>query len=156
MVNAIFHYVKPRKLPMLDKVPDVPTAVNGIIAKCLSADKQERYQDAQKLFHELIEVFEELEREKAEESQKSPSKDVPPPKPFKDYNVSEVFQLVYDISEGFHEIAHKMKVNGINGQYFLDMLTVDDEDMTTSIADGGLGFRKLQLKSAKAAIKKLE
>jgi len=156
MVNAIFYHVKPRKLPMLDKVTDVPAAVNSMIAKCLSANKKERYQDAQKLLLDLIEVYEELEREKAEESQKSPSKDVPRPKPFKEYSVGEVFQLVYDISEGFHEIAHEMKVNGINGQYFLDMLAVDDEDMTTSIADGGLGFRKLQLKSVKAAIKKLE
>jgi len=156
MVYAICNHVKPRKLPMLDKVPDVPAAVNSMIAKCLSTNKKERYQDAQKLLLDLIEVFEELEREKAEESQKSPSKDVPRPKPFKEYSVGEVFQLVYDISEGFHEIAHEMKVNGINGQYFLDMLAVDDEDMTTSIANGGLGFRKLQLKSVKAAIKKLD
>ena len=150
-------YEKPRKLPMLEKVPNVTerAAVNGIIAKCLSADKKERYQHAQELFSDLTDVFEELEREKADEPQ-SPSKSVSQRKPFKEYSVEEVFKLVYGISAGFTETADAMKLNGIDGQYFSEMLENDDEDMTTSIAEGGLGFKKLQLRVVKAKIKEIE
>lgn len=159
MINAIGNaeHEKPRKLPMLEKVPDVKerAAVNGIIAKCLSADKKERYQHAQELFSDLTDVFEELEREKADEPQ-SPSKSVSQRKPFKEYSVEEVFKLVYGISAGFTETADAMKLNGIDGQYFSEMLENDDEDMTTSIAEGGLGFKKLQLRVVKAKIKEIE
>jgi len=160
MINAICEkdHMKPRELPMIEKVLDVPAAVKSIIANCLNADKQERYQDAQKLSNHLMEVFEELEREQAEESQNSnsPSKRVPRSKPFEEYSVDEVFRLVYDISEGFHKNAKAMKANGIVGQHFLDLLENDDKLMTTSIDDGGLGFRILQLQSVRAAIKKLK
>lgn len=132
---------KPRKLPMLDMTP----AVQRIIAKCLNTVSEERYQDAQ----ELVNEFEKLERENADASQ-SPSRGVPQRKPFMECNVEEVFKLVQDIGDGFKEAADVMKSNGFDGPYFLDMLERNDEDLTISIAEGGLGFTRMQMNRVKA------
>ena len=45
-----------------------------------------------------------------------------------------------------------IKEIGINGKYFADMLRNSDEDLTKSIANDGLGFKKLQIKVVKAKI----
>ena len=76
-------------------------------------------------------------------------------KPFEQWSVDEVFRLIKSIG-GLDESAEAIKVNRINGKYFADMLRNNDEDLTKSIADDGLGFKKLQLKVVKAKIEETQ
>jgi hypothetical protein len=71
-------------------------------------------------------------------------------KPFEKWDVNEVSGLFKAM--GFAEAADAIKENGIDGKYFAEMLRNSDEDLTTSIAEGGLGFKRLQLKVVKAKI----
>jgi hypothetical protein len=71
-------------------------------------------------------------------------------KPFEKWDVNEVCGLVKAM--GFAEAADAIKENGIDGKYFEEMLRNSDEDLTTSIAEGGLGFKRLQLKVVRAKI----
>ena len=135
-----------RQLPMLEK-NDVPKPVIGIIAKCLSADKKDRYQNAQELFERIDNVFLELERGPATQGSDSV-------KPFKSWSVKEVCNLIRSIGSAFVDKANAMEENGIDGQFFLDMIKNNDEDLRSSIAEGGLGFTHLQLKRVKDEIKK--
>jgi len=157
MVSAICaeDHAKPRKLPMLDGASDVPAAVQGVIAKCLNTDKHERYQNAQELFNHLTGLFERLEKVK-EDGPTSPSEEAPRCKPFKNFSVDEVSLLVRSISEGFAKTADAIKDNGIDGQYFWEMLQNDDADLITSIEEEGLGFKRLQLRIVKAKISERE
>jgi hypothetical protein len=75
-------------------------------------------------------------------------------KPFEQWSADEVFRLIKSI--GLDESAEAIKVNRINGKYFSDMLRNNDEDLTKSIADDGLGFKKLQLKVVKAKIEEIQ
>ena len=134
-----------RQLPMLEK-NDVPKPVIDIIAKCLSADKKDRYQNAQELFVQIDNVFLELERGPATQGSDSV-------KPFKSWSVKEVCNLIRSIGSAFVDKANAMEENGIDGQFFLDMIKNDDEDLRSSIPDGGLGFTNLQLKRVKDKIK---
>ena len=61
-------------------------------------------------------------------------------------------KLVRSIGSSYEGAAVAMKENGIDGRFFLAMLADNDEDLTTSIADGGLGFTRLQLKRVMAQI----
>ncbi len=145
----------PRELKMLLSQPEkVPKAVTDTIAKCLNVNKRERFQDAQDLFNHLTGVFEELERER--EKQKDDGPQTPgkgKAKPFEQWSVEEVCRLIKSIDGvGYAEAADAVKGNGIDGKYFADMLRNNDEDLTKSIADDGLGFKKLQLKVVKAKI----
>jgi hypothetical protein len=74
-------------------------------------------------------------------------------KPFEQWSVDEVSRLIKSIDGvGYAEAADVVKEIGINGKYFADMLRNNDEDLTKSIADEGLGFKNLQLKLVKAKI----
>ena len=136
----------PRKLPML-QARKVPPPVTGIIAKCLSVEKRDRHNDAQDLFSHIDEVFEELEKGSSAEAQGAAGA-----KPFKSWSVSEVCEFVRSIGSAFADKAAAIEENGVDGDFFLKMLDSNDEDLTTSIADGGLGFAKLQLKNVRAKI----
>ena len=131
----------PRSLPLLDKI-DVPTPVTRIISKCLSAEKRDRYRDAQDLFGHIDEVFVELE--KGSSAQKV--------KPFKSWSVSEVCELVRSIGSAFSEKATMMEENGIDGQFFCEMLDTNAEELTMNITEGGFGFTSLQVKRLRAKI----
>jgi hypothetical protein len=48
--------------------------------------------------------------------------------------------------------AKAMEENGIDGQLFLGMIRNDDEELRSSIQDGGLGFTNLQLELVKDKI----
>ena len=122
----------PRKLQLLE-VREVPPPITCIIAKCLNAEKRDRYDDAQDLFCHIDDVFEELE--KGATSQGS--------KPFKSWSAGEVCEFVRSISSAFADKAAAIDENGIDGQFFIKMLDANDEELTSSIADGGLGFTKL-------------
>ena len=144
----------PRKFPMLED-RKVPPPVTGIIAKCLSAEKSDRYKDAQDLFSHIDEVFEELEDEVCKDPEKGPSAEAQGAagaKPFKSWSVSEVCEFVRSIGSAFADKAAAIEENGVDGDFFLKMLDSNDEDLTTIIADGGLGFAKLQLKNVRAKI----
>jgi len=74
-------------------------------------------------------------------------------KPFEQWSVDEVCRLIKSIvGVGYAEAADVIKEIGINGKYFADMLRNSDEDLTKSIANDGLGFKKLQIKVVKAKI----
>ena len=136
----------PRKLPMLE-AREVPPAVTGIIAKCLSAEKRDRHNDAQDLFSHIDEVFEELEKGSSAEAQGAAGA-----KPFKSWSASEVCEFVRSIGNALADKAAAIEENCIDGEFFLKMLDSNDEDLTNSIADGGLGFTKLQLRRVKDKI----
>jgi len=82
------------------------------------------------------------------------AKSVVASKPFEKWDVNEVCRLVRAI--GFAEAAEAIKENGIDGKYFAEMLLNSDEDLTSSIAEGGLGFKRLQLKVVKAKIEECQ
>ena len=150
----------PRELKMLLSQPEkVPKAVTDTIAKCLNVNKKERFQDAQDLFNHLTRVFEELEKEsekqKKDDGPQTPGKGKA--KPFEQWSADEVCRLIKSIDGvGYAEAADVVKEIGINGKYFADMLRTNDEDLTKSIADDGLGFKKLQLKIVKAKIEEIQ
>jgi hypothetical protein len=74
-------------------------------------------------------------------------------KPFEQWSVDEVCRLIKSIDGvGYAEAADVIKEIGIDGKYFASMLRNSDEDLTKSIANDGLGFKKLQLKVLKAKI----
>ena len=135
----------PRKLPMLEG-SDVPSPIIGIIANCLCAEKKDRYPDAQKLLQHIETVFEELEVKGADMASEDSAKR------FKTWDVSEAAELVRSIGSAFADKADAMVANGIDGQYFSDMLANNDDDLTLSIADGGLGFTRMQVNRVRAKI----
>ena len=143
MLNKVTDH-GPRKLPMLEHVPP---PVTGIIAKCLSAEKRDRYKDAQHLFSHIDEVFEELEKGPSAEAQGDAGA-----KPFNSWSVSEVCEFVRFIGSAFADKAAAIEENGVDGKFFLKMLYANDEDLTNSIAEGGLGFTRLQLRRVKDKI----
>ena len=67
-------------------------------------------------------------------------------KPFDSWGVFEVCELVRSLGKAFEDKAAAMQENGIDGHFLLAMLASDDTDLTTPIANGGLGFSRLQLK----------
>jgi hypothetical protein len=74
-------------------------------------------------------------------------------KPFEQWSADDVCILIKSIDGvGYAEAADVVKDMGINGKFFADMLLDNDEDPTKSMADGGLGFKKLQLKILKKKI----
>jgi hypothetical protein len=78
-------------------------------------------------------------------------------KPFEQWDTNEVCRLVQSIDGvGFAEVANAIKANGINGKCFSKMLRDNDELLTTSIDDDGLGFKKLQLKAVESKIDEIE
>ena len=77
-------------------------------------------------------------------------------KSFKEWKVDEVHDMVKSLGEAFVASAKEMKENGIDGDFFLKMIESDDDSLTTSIAEGGIGFKKLQLKVVKDKISKLD
>ena len=137
-----------RKLPLLD-ARDVPPPINGIIARCLCVEKKDRYEDAQHLFREIEDVYQQLE---AKGSDMESAGSV---KPFKTWSASEVAQLVRAIGSAFADKADEIEANGIDGQYFAAMLANNDDDLTTSIQEGGLGFSRLQLNRVRTKIQEL-
>ena len=76
-------------------------------------------------------------------------------KPFRSWCASEVAELVRSIGSAFADKANQIDANGIDGEYFLDMLTNNDANLTTSIAEGGLGFSGLQVNLVSKKIEKL-
>jgi hypothetical protein len=87
----------------------------------------------------------------------TPGKGKASAKPFEQWDVNEVCRLVQSIDGvGFAEVANAIKANGIDGKCFSDMLRDNDEDLTKSIADDGLGFKKLQLKAVKSRIDEID
>ena len=52
-------------------------------------------------------------------------------------------------------MANQIDAHGIDGKYFLAMLTNNDADLTTSIAEGELGFSRLQVNLVSKKIEKL-
>ena len=76
-------------------------------------------------------------------------------KPFRSWCASEVAELVRSIGSAFADKANQIDANGIDGEYFLDMLTNNDAHLTTSIAEGGLGFSRLQVNLVSKKIEKL-
>lgn len=73
---------------------------------------------------------------------------------FDSWGVREVCELVRSIGSPFEGAAAAMEESGVDGRFFLAMLANDDKDLTTSIADGGLGFTRLQLKRVLAQIER--
>ena len=130
-----------RKLPMLDACA-VPASVRDIISKCLNSDKRNRYSDAQVLSNHIDEVFEELER----------GISVQDVKPITSWSVREVCEFVQSIGSAFSNTATAMDQNGIDGQFFLEMLDTNADELTKGIPDGGLGFTSLQLKRVRAKV----
>ena len=82
------------------------------------------------------------------------SQTVQVPKSFKKWNESEVFDWVRSI--GFRDAADAMRGCGIDGNVLLDMLSNDDEELTLGIEEGGLGLKKLQVKTLKVKVKELK
>jgi hypothetical protein len=76
-------------------------------------------------------------------------------KPFRSWCASEVAELVRSIGSAFADKANQIDANGIDGEFFLDMLTNNDANLTTSIAEGGLGFSGLQVNLVSKKIEKL-
>ena len=76
-------------------------------------------------------------------------------KPFKAWCASEVAELVRSIGSAFADMANQIDAHGIDGKYFLAMLTNNDADLTTSIAEGELGFSRLQVNLVSKKIEKL-
>jgi hypothetical protein len=76
-------------------------------------------------------------------------------KPFRSWCKSEVADFVRSIGSAFADMANQIDAHGIGGDFFLNMLTDNDEDLTTSIAEGGLGFSRLQVKLVSKEIEKL-
>ena len=140
-----------RKLPLLDRRDgrDVPSPIISVIAKCLCVEKKDRYEDAQHLFREIEAVYQELE---AKGSNMESADSV---KPFKTWSESEVAQLVRAIGSAFADKADQIEANGIDGQYFEAMLANNDDDLFTSIAEGGLGFSRLQVNRVRTKIAEL-
>ena len=85
-------------------------------------------------------------------SKKQAVRKTSPAKPLESWDVSQMSKLVRSIGSSYEGAAVAMKENGIDGRFFLAMLADNDEDLTTSIADGGLGFTRLQLKRVMAQI----
>jgi len=109
----------------------------------------------------VLECVEKAEREKLEKEREKQKDDGPQTpgkgkaKPFEQWSADEVCRLIKSIDGvGFAEAANAIKENGIHGELFLEMLRNNDEDLTKSIAEDGLGFKKLQLKVVKAKIDK--
>ena len=149
MVNAIF-VEGPRELPMLmNRSPEVPAEGTKIISKCLNADKEQRYQNAQELLKDINDMFVQLETGASPKSAQDR-------KPFRDWSVNEVFDLIQSIGPAYGNAAAAMKDLGLDGKFFLSMLESDDEDLTASIDDGGLGFKRLQLKALKAKVEEVK
>jgi len=150
---------EPRELPMLLSQPaKVPKAVTDTIAKCLNFNKEERFRNAQDLFNHLTRVFEELEKEREEQKDDGPqTPGKGKAKPFEQWSADDVCRLIKSIDGvGYAEAADVVKDIGINGKLLADMLRDNDEDLTKSITDGGLGFKKLQLKIVKAKIEEIQ
>ena len=76
-------------------------------------------------------------------------------KPFRSWCASEVAELVRSIGSAFADKANQIDANGIDGDFFLGMLTNNDANLTTSIAEGGLGFSRLQVNLVSKKIEKL-
>ena len=76
-------------------------------------------------------------------------------KPFRSWCASEVAELVRSIGSAFADKANQIDANGIDGDFFLGMLTNNDANLTTSIAEGGLGFSGLQVNLVSKKIEKL-
>jgi hypothetical protein len=76
-------------------------------------------------------------------------------KPFRSWCASEVAELVRSIGSAFADKANQIDANGIDGEFFLGMLTNNDANLTTSIAEGGLGFSGLQVNLVSKNIEKL-
>jgi hypothetical protein len=76
-------------------------------------------------------------------------------KPFRSWCASEVAELVRSIGSAFADKANQIDANGIDGEFFLGMLTNNDANLTTSIAEGGLGFSGLQVNLVSKKIEKL-
>jgi serine/threonine protein kinase len=139
----------PRELPMLLSQPEkVPKAVSMTIAKCLNVNKVQRFQNAQDLLNHLTGLFEKCGKEREKKKEDGPqTPDKCKTKPFEQWSVDEVCRLVKSI--GFEDSAEAIKVNRIDGRFLSEMLSEnhpDYDDLITSIADGGLGFQKMQLK----------
>ena len=49
-----------------------------------------------------------------------------------------------------------MRGCGIDGNVLLDMLSNDDEELTLGIEEGGLGLKKLQVKTLKVKVKEMK
>jgi hypothetical protein len=78
-------------------------------------------------------------------------------KSFEQWDVDEVCRLVQSIDGvGFAEVANAIKTHGIDGKYFSEMLRKNDDDLTSSITEGGLGFQRLQLKVVKSKIDEIQ
>lgn len=73
-------------------------------------------------------------------------------KTFASWGARQVCELVRSIGPAFEGPAVAIEENGIDGRFFQGMLARNDEDLTTKIADGGLGFTRLQLKRVMAEI----
>ena len=66
--------------------------------------------------------------------------------PFEQWSVDEACRLIKSIDGvGYVEAAPVVKEIGINGKYFAKMLRANDEVLTKSIADNGIGLKQLQL-----------
>ena len=76
-------------------------------------------------------------------------------KPFRSWCASEVAELVRSIESAFADKANQIDANGIDGEFFLGMLTNNDANLTTSIAEGGLGFSRLQVNNVSKKIEEL-
>ena len=76
-------------------------------------------------------------------------------KPFRSWCASEVAELVRSIGSAFADKANQIDANGIDGEFFLGMLTNNDANLTTSIAEGGLGFSRPQVDIVSKEIEKL-
>ena len=76
-------------------------------------------------------------------------------KPFKAWCASEVAELVRSIGSAFADMANQIDAHGIDGEFFLGMLTNNDANLTTSIAEGGLGFSRPQVDIVSKEIEKL-
>ena len=64
----------------------------------------------------------------------------------------ELCEFVRSIGKAYEDTAVAIEENGIDSGFFLKMLADSDQDLTTSIAAGGLGFSRLQLKRVVALI----
>jgi hypothetical protein len=72
-------------------------------------------------------------------------------KPFKSWSVKEVwkFATLSDPSEVPLWTRQTQWKKMVEGQFFLDVMKNDDQELRSSIQDGGLGFTNLQLKCVK-------
>ena len=78
------------------------------------------------------------------------------PKPFKEWNESEVFDWVRSVGETYGDAAAAMRGYGIDGKVLVDMLANDEEELTLGIAEGGLGLKKIQVKTLKVKVGELK